>query len=70
MSGSCNFAMNENDVPVFDDLPKLGSSLPISVKESLIILYTKIHPHKEHFIISRNLGFHKINQPWETSYTK
>ena len=33
--GSCNFDMDENVVPVFDDLPKLESSLPISVKESL-----------------------------------
>ena len=33
--GSCNFAMDENLVPVFDDLHKLESSLPISVKEYL-----------------------------------
>ena len=33
--GSCNFAMDENVEPVFDDLPKSESSLPISVKESL-----------------------------------
>ena len=27
--------MDKNVVPVFDDLPKLESSLPISVKESV-----------------------------------
>ena len=32
---SCHFAMDENVVPVFDDLPKFESSLPIGVKESL-----------------------------------